>query len=84
VETEGLNDHSISLRVVSSEEEMILLKKIVVADWKTNHYMCIGAFGFRAFLSDASCLRDRVPLADCLRPNLLSSTFSLLPLQQWL
>jgi hypothetical protein len=79
VENEGLNDHSISSKIVSSEVEMVLLRDIVVADRKTNHYMCIGAFGLRAFLSDASCLRDHVPLANCLQPNILFSTFSLLP-----
>jgi hypothetical protein len=79
VEIGGLNDHSTSPEVVSSEVEMVLLRDIVVADWKTNHYMCIGAFELRAFLSDASCLRDHVPLANCLQPNLLFSTSSLLP-----
>jgi hypothetical protein len=58
VGSENFDDHSISPSVISSEVEIVLLRVIVVGDRKTNHYMCVGASGLRACVSDTSCLRD--------------------------
>jgi hypothetical protein len=59
----SFDDHPMSSRVGSLEVEMVLLRNVVVADRTANHYMCIGAFGLSACVSNASCLRDHVPLS---------------------